>query len=76
MNRPRNPGSGPVDIPMRVFFTNPSGRITVADLARIVEEYRLGQLNEEDVTSALEMLDGLSEEEIARLLVENNPKQE
>ncbi len=65
-----------VNIPMRVFFMNPSGRITIADLARIVEEHQLEQLNEEDVTSALEMLDGLSEEEVARLLAENNQDQD
>lgn len=63
-----------VDIPMRVFFTNPNGRITIADLARIVEEYRLEQYSDEDVTSAMEMLNNLSEEEIARLLAENDPE--
>ena len=65
-----------VNIPMRVFFMNPSGRITIADLARIVEEHQLAQLNEEDVTSALKMLDGLSEEEVTRLLAENDPEQD
>ena len=61
-----------VDIPMRVFFTNTSGRITIADLARHIEEHQLEQLNDDDITSALEILDELSEEEITRLLAEND----
>lgn len=65
-----------VNIPMRVFFTNPSGRITIAELARIVEEHQLDQLNEEDIASAMAMLDGLSEEEVARLLAETDDEQD
>lgn len=61
-----------VEIPMRVFFMGTSNQITIADLARLVEEAQLDQVDQDDISSALKMLEGMSDEEIENYLQQND----
>lgn len=58
-----------IDIPVSVFFSEED--FTVRALAKVVDQYQLSQLGEEELAALIEELEGLSEEEIQILLAGN-----
>ena len=57
-----------VEVPLRAFFERP----TVAALAEWVDEHTADALEEWEVQAEMEMLSGLSDEEVRRLLAEED----
>lgn len=55
-----------VEIPMEAIF---SGYFTVAETARVIEEYQIRQADPDEIAAILEELEGLSDEEVQALLV-------
>ena len=53
-----------LDVPLRLFFENP----TVSDLALAITELQVSQEDDDDIMKMIEELEGLSDEEVAALL--------
>jgi acyl carrier protein len=56
-----------VEIPLRWFFV---GEPTVAGLAQVIEEFQIEEAEADELASALAELDGLSDEEVKALLMD------
>jgi len=61
-----------VEIPLRALFAPENNRVTVETLARMIEEAQLEQVDATDLSSILEMVNGMSEEEIEKYLNDGN----
>jgi acyl carrier protein len=61
-----------IEIPLDEQFADvlATGTFTVAEIVKIVEQYQIEQADPDEIAAMLEKLDGLSDEEIKALLLE------